>query len=429
MSSVDVVVTVTFTSSAPSTCTPTRPRVIALARDARKPSRVVRCDGSSSTGFRTWLAMTHDAFAPHYRLSRRAYDTVTVRVGDVEIPASPLAPALPERAHADEIVERQFGSLRGVGARAQLRFGRYDARDDTYALLDGAITIDSTHPEMDALAPALGAIAEDASRATRARAASVGKNPDVWRPRALATNDEGYVAGKRTFEYDWRGKDRHEYALAKMREDLDAYVPTRSEAEPMGEKMAERDAYAAALAAKIEIIRRVRDELIHGERENDDTNNTRVVVGPDTITRLYETCVITNSRTGERRGVRDSGVYLDDIQGCDANEIDVIIQRTRKELELTRVVLHSMIDELRERIEWDNIESGVETRDVLENGVRREHMENLLGRQVTKADVDASLKIPAKLRARLVGGYDIEASRRTGKYIVDADRRGRIAES
>jgi hypothetical protein len=88
-----------------------------------------------------------------------------------------------------------------------------------------------------------------------------------------------------------------------------------------------------------------------------------------------------------------------------------------------------MFDDVRERIEWDNIESGVETRDVLENGVRRKHMEKLLGREVTKADVEASMKIPAKVRAKLVGGYDVEASRRTGKYITDVAARGRLAES
>ena len=422
----DVVVTVTFTSSTASSpspsSSPTPARVIALAPDARKPARVVRADGSSDIGHRTWLALTSDACA---RISRTAHDVIAVRVNDVEFRAAPLAPALPARAHADEIVQRQCGSLRARGVCVQLRFGRYDAESDTYAVMDGAVTIDATHPAMEALAAALGEIAEEGARAMWARAASVGKNPDVWLPRELSKDDKGYVAGARVREYDWRGKERQERALAKLKDDFGAYVPTRSEAAPMGEKMAERDRFAAALAAKLEILRGVRDGLAS---DCDAVQMPRVVCG-DTIRQLYETCVITNSHTGERVGVRECGVYLDDIEGCNIDEIDVVIERTRQELDVTQHVLRSMFDDVRERIEWDNIESGVETRDVLENGIRRKHMEKLLGREATKADVEASMKIPAKVRAKLVGGCDVEASRRTGKYITDVAARGRLAES
>lgn len=72
--------------------------------------------------------------------------------------------------------------------------------------------------------------------------------------------------------------------------------------------------------------------------------------------------------------------------------------------------------EVIDRRSWDVVESGVETRDVLENGVRRADMERLLGRPVTKADVDVSLAIPAAERMRIVGGYDVQQARLTGTH-------------
>ena len=41
-------------------------------------------------------------------------------------------------------------------------------------------------------------------------------------------------------------------------------------------------------------------------------------------------------------------------------------------------------------------------------------MERMLGRMVTKVDVDASLKIPDADRMRIVGGHDVEQSRLSG---------------
>ena len=52
---------------------------------------------------------------------------------------------------------------------------------------------------------------------------------------------------------------------------------------------------------------------------------------------------------------------------------------------------------------WAGFESGHETRDVLENGIRRVHMEARFGRAVTLADIQATLAIPLALRPRLIG--------------------------
>merc|ERR1712003_523180 len=61
-----------------------------------------------------------------------------------------------------------------------------------------------------------------------------------------------------------------------------------------------------------------------------------------------------------------------------------------------------LVQDFIDKLRWENLESGIETRDTLENGVRREIMEERLGREVTKEDVDASMKIPLSLRHEII---------------------------
>ena len=58
---------------------------------------------------------------------------------------------------------------------------------------------------------------------------------------------------------------------------------------------------------------------------------------------------------------------------------------------------------------WDLVESGFETRDVLENGERRAHMEARVGRAVTLEDVRGEMARPAhERRARMLEGIAID---------------------
>ena len=89
-------------------------------------------------------------------------------------------------------------------------------------------------------------------------------------------------------------------------------------------------------------------------------------------------------------------------------------RRARAREALTRMV-RDLEREIRDRGRWDTHESGVETRDVLENGLRRADMERALGRPATKNDVEASMAIPAAERARVVAGVDVRKARLTGR--------------
>ena len=102
------------------------------------------------------------------------------------------------------------------------------------------------------------------------------------------------------------------------------------------------------------------------------------------------------------RNFGQRGVFFDDVEGLGSDELAVKIEETRREISTADDVVASIREELVSRVAWDEYESGVETRDVLENGVRRADMERLLGRGVTKADVDASMKMPERARAEIV---------------------------
>ena len=122
-------------------------------------------------------------------------------------------------------------------------------------------------------------------------------------------------------------------------------------------------------------------------------------------------------RAAELRALEDALDALDDLEGLDADGLagEARLARARAEA-LTRMV-RDLEREIRDRGRWDTHESGVETRDVLENGLRRADMERALGRPATKNDVGSEHGHPrGGARARGGGGGRAqgEAHRTTG---------------
>ena len=234
---------------------------------------------------------------------------------------------------------------------------------------------------------------------------------------------------------------------------------TRDTCGALRARLEERRAQLAALHARksfiIELRRRLEDRRRgleeKGEDEDEDEDEEWATVTADDVDTLRSTAMVIETTAldhepggssspfstsfsfssssdgggGESRrrvpsavppSFDDLEVDVDDLEGCTAAELNT------KLIECTRMCARAAegVKELRQEVidrrRWDEMESGVETRDVLENGVRRADMEMLLGRPVTKADVDASLAIPAVERARIVGGYDIERARLTGTH-------------
>jgi hypothetical protein len=120
-------------------------------------------------------------------------------------------------------------------------------------------------------------------------------------------------------------------------------------------------------------------------------------------------------RAAELRALEDALDALDDLEGLDADGLAGEARSARARAEALTRMVRDLEHEIRDRGRWDAHESGVETRDVLENGLRRADMERALGRPATKNDVEASMAIPAAERARVVAGVDVRKARLTGR--------------
>ena len=259
---------------------------------------------------------------------------------------------------------------------------------------------------MDEAAEAMGEV----------RVASIGKNPVVWTPRLLEKGDDGYKEGEKRYELDWRGRERVMNSIARIQGDLDSYKGLGSEAIPLVGKLADRRLHWLALQARLTAIHEMAALLRKGSL-GANANVRGGVVTAEVIDALHENLSIKCDQNGETVSVRECGVYFDDLEGCDAANLDAKAEETVDEIKIAAELSESIGKQLEERMLWESFESGVETRDMLENGVRRADMERLLGRPATKRDVEDSMCIPDKVRAKLIAGYDVEKSRERGRYI------------
>ena len=255
----------------------------------------------------------------------------------------------------------------------------------------------------------------------------VGRISDIWMPPKFEPGSEHYdEKDPDRLQYDRRGRERNEELLVEIRRETEAWEATgRNTALILNHRREARRWDLALLQNRRSMLRDlaklVKEQGLDG-------------VTADMVERLKATT------TFAKRKAMDFDTDCTDIRPVDESDQDAVslIKEDLFEFldelvemnvaELTR--LHGEINrkcirctegirrldqELDDRTRWDNAESGVETRDVLENGVRRVDMERMMGREVTKVDVDASLKIPDADRMRIVGGHDVEQSRLNGR--------------
>jgi hypothetical protein len=386
--------------------------------DPTRARRTVRAKDAGDVGHMSWLKLTEESKS--VRRISSACDTARVSIGDfsftkrLDVPLASIRDAM-------EVSQRQFGSLGELGAAVQLRFGAAISNERgewTCEVIDGALTIDPLHPNVCDAAEAIeSAVMDEAAEAMgKVRVASIGKNPVVWTPRLLEKGDEGYAEGEKRYELDWRGRERVMNSIARIQGDLDSYKGLGSEAIPLMGKLADRRLHWLALQARLTAIHEMAALLRKGSL-GANTNARGGVVAAEVIDALHENLSIKCDQNGETVSVRECGVYFDDLEGCDAANLDAKAEETVDEIKTAAELSESIGKQLEERMLWESFESGVETRDMLENGVRRADMERLLGRPATKRDVEDSMCIPDKLRAKLIAGYDVEKSRERGRYI------------
>ena len=317
-----------------------------------------------------------------------------------------------------------------------------------YRLLDAALTADDRSPDGRAALAAINrAIRLEGPAEAAGSPARIGRSKDLWEPQPYAPEDDGYDAsdpGK--LKYDSRGKELHE---RRMREDVErenqAWARSRETGDPLLDRLETAQNEAARCAAERDAATVAARRLEKDARDRLERTRTKqnkgLLPGEEPGASSSEGVFLTAELLSEARDVvRRGGIsygsmcpggdgyafdprfFLADVAvdaetggGVTASRLrEVAAERDRL---LARAVeaMKGLELEIRDRRTWDHFESGVETRDVLENGVRRVDMERMLGRPATKADVDASMAIPAEERLRIVGGVDVDRAKITGR--------------
>jgi hypothetical protein len=443
----------------------------ALERDPARQTETLRNSNAAvRAGRRVRLRIVGDSPTLEWSLTENVSldenETFCVRFrANTLVLEAPLShTSFPTTCHSgDPPVEKVVGSLRVRGAVAQLRFAPRGETQTAFAddktephatnatsfrLLDGAITFGDACALGRVASLRSGALALPLARdvyeqTVRTPAPRAGRSPDVWDPVNDAEDaEDGSVAAARlqrrnemmSDTVSWRGTETACGPLLARREarilDLAAVDIRRDCVLEMARRLRQVHFDAAEVADKAEAFQSadadasrrkafgpflVTESLIASVRQGltmiKKTNNGKHR-GGETPRTLEE---IRKRNDDEQKNVETALDGLDDLDGFDVSGLATELTElsTRREVLIQQV--RALETDVADRHQWDTHESGVETRDVLENGVRRFDMEKTLGRPATKLDVDASLRIPAKERMRIVAGVDVEKARITGR--------------
>ena len=433
---------------------------VTLERDPRRQQQTVRVSNAASrAGRRVRLRVVADQPPLEWRVREddatggtgtATAALVRFRAGTLVLESRVTFPQARTCHVGDAPTERALGSLRALGVVVQLRFApssfvtppsvknsAFESANATppvpatsFRLLDGAITFDDDRAIGRAALASAARVAlplpRDVLLAERKPPAPrAGRSPDVWDPEPAqdAENDATLATrARRRAEMlrdapRWAGTETACAPLlarreARLRDILGADVRRDCALEMASQlrlaKLEAADPAApppAVTESLIDAVRAsVRGSVSFGASGSDAGLAPRA--SPETA---------EARRAAELRALEDALDALDDLEGLDADGLagEARLARARAEA-LTRMV-RDLEREIRDRGRWDTHESGVETRDVLENGLRRADMERALGRPATKNDVEASMAIPAAERARVVAGVDVRKARLTGR--------------
>ena len=429
---------------------------VTLERDPRRQQQTVRVSNAASrAGRRVRLRVVADQPPLEWRVREddatggtgtATAALVRFRAGTLVLESRVTFPQARTCHVGDAPTERALGSLRALGVVVQLRFApssfensnsAFESANATppvpatsFRLLDGAITFDDDRAIGRAALASAARVAlplpRDVLLAERKPPAPrAGRSPDVWDPEpAQDAEDDATLTTRARRRAEmlrdaprWAGTETACAPLlarreARLRDILGADVRRDCALEMASQlrlaKLEAADPAApppAVTESLIDAVRAsVRGSVSFGASGSDAGLAPRA--SPETA---------EARRAAELRALEDALDALDDLEGLDADGLagEARLARARAEA-LTRMV-RDLEREIRDRGRWDTHESGVETRDVLENGLRRADMERALGRPATKNDVEASMAIPAAERARVVAGVDVRKARLTGR--------------
>ena len=435
---------------------------VTLERDPRQQQTVRVSNAASRAGRRVRLRVVADQPPLEWRVREddatggtgtATAALVRFRAGTLVLESRVTFPQARTCHVGDAPTERALGSLRALGVVVQLRFApssfvtppsvKYSAFESavresatppvpatSFRLLDGAITFDDDRAIGRAALASAARVAlplpRDVLLAERKPPAPrAGRSPDVWDPEpAQDAEDDATLATRARRRAEmlrdaprWAGTETACAPLlarreARLRDILGADVRRDCALEMASQlrlaKLEAADPAApppAVTESLIDAVRAsVRGSVSFGASGSDAGLAPRA--SPETA---------EARRAAELRALEDALDALDDLEGLDADGLAGEARSARARAEALTRMVRDLEREIRDRGRWDTHESGVETRDVLENGLRRADMERALGRPATKNDVEASMAIPAAERARVVAGVDVRKARLTGR--------------
>ena len=448
---------------------------IILERDPRRQQQTVRVsNAASNAGRRVRLRVVADKSPP---LEWRALTSegkkdddaggtgtstaalVRFRAGTLVLQSRVSFPKARTYHVGDAPFEKTLGSLRKLGVVAQLRFAPETSREENgrtsiengppknadknapslsspqtataFRLLDAAITFDDDRAVGRAASASAGHIALPLARDVllaeqKTPAPRAGRSPDIWDPEpAQNAQDVAVLATRARRRAEmlrdtprWAGTETACAPLLARREArvcdmlgadvrLDCVLELASRLRLAQLECA--DPAAPAPAVTTTLVDSVRASVRGGVSFRSSPSGS--TSGVDSRTRG----TLEARRAAELRSLEDALDSLDDLIGLDVDGLSGAARAARARRDAARTMVKDLELLIRERGLWDAHESGVETRDVLENGLRRADMERALGRPASKQDIDASMAIPAAERARVVAGLDVEKARLTGR--------------
>ena len=429
---------------------------VTLERDPRRQQQTVRVSNAASrAGRRVRLRVVADQPPLEWRVREddatggtgtATAALVRFRAGTLVLESRVTFPQARTCHVGDAPTERALGSLRALGVVVQLRFApssfensnsAFESANATppvpatsFRLLDGAITFDDDRAIGRAALASAARVAlplpRDVLLAERKPPAPrAGRSPDVWDPEpAQDAEDDATLTTRARRRAEmlrdaprWAGTETACAPLlarreARLRDILGADV-RRDCALEMASQLRLAKLEAADPAAPPPAVT---ESLIDAVRANVRGSVSFGASGSDAgLAPRASPETAEARRAAELRALEDALDALDDLEGLDADGLAGEARSARARAEALTRMVRDLEREIRDRGRWDAHESGVETRDVLENGLRRADMERALGRPATKGDVDASMAIPAAERARVVAGIDVEKARLTGR--------------
>jgi len=224
---------------------------------------------------------------------------------------------------------------------------------------------------------------------TRKEAPEVGRKPFIWEFRPIPNWSPQYNPDTpEKIGYDWRGEQRC------LKEQEEAQKETRqfhwkSTTEGLDQKHRELRQNCAWLHRRLQLMKMLLEQL-----KDEEGGEKLALVQPEHVASLQNQEKESFTQLGGAWGQAGPNqmLHLSGYVDMDLGDLEGLSYAALQQRlgEMTRMHAQavaaekSMSEDKSDRKHWDRIESGHETRDMLENGIRRAHMEARLGRIATR---------------------------------------------